>query len=670
MKISYKWVQDYCDFQGSPQDLEELLPNLGMEVEETIEIGEDVCFDLEITSNRNDLNGVIGVAREISCASGGELKIPEIGLKGSDEQAADFTSIDNQAPDLCPRYTARIITGVAIGPSPDWMISRLETVGLRSINNVVDITNFVLLEACQPLHAFDYETLDENRIVIRRGQDGESITSIDGTECKLTKEMLAIADASRAVAIAGVMGGLDTEVTESTKTILLESADFNGVSIRRTARGLGLTTDSSFRFERGVDPVGVEWASRRAAALIEELAGGTTVDGILDDWPGQKDPAKVSIRVPEVHRLLGDEIPGEKIKTILTSLSLDLTEGDADALTFEIPSFRKDLEREIDLIEEVSRVHGFNNIPTASNLPVTSAEYPTGERVADVVHQVMTGSGFDEIITVSFQSDEMAEGVSPWSNGTPLVNQNPVRKQEAVLRRSLIPSLMQVRQGNEGRSFNETFMYEIASVYLSGEKAEDNEEKRVLTFIHGLDFAETKGVIEQLTERLRIGDDTVISPAESSFLEKGTGAVWKAGQRVLGYLGTASRSLSDKFDLREAPSIAEIDLDALEEMASFGVSVTPLPRYPASDRDVAVIIPEEVTWEQVTQLVETLELPDLQSIEFFDLYRGKGIEKGKKSLAFRVVFQSAERTLTNEEVNEHRDAIIVRLGEQFGAVLR
>jgi phenylalanyl-tRNA synthetase beta chain len=229
---------------------------------------------------------------------------------------------------------------------------------------------------------------------------------------------------------------------------------------------------------------------------------------------------------------------------------------------------------------------------------------------------------------------------------------------------------MQVRQGNEGRSFNETFMYEIASVYLSGEKAEDNEEKRVLTFIHGLDFAETKGVIEQLTERLRIGDDTVISPAESSFLEKGTGAVWKAGQRVLGYLGTASRSLSDKFDLREAPSIAEIDLDALEEMASFGVSVTPLPRYPASDRDVAVIIPEEVTWEQVTQLVETLELPDLQSIEFFDLYRGKGIEKGKKSLAFRVVFQSAERTLTNEEVNEHRDAIIVRLGEQFGAVLR
>ena len=670
MKISYQWVKDYCDYQGTPEDLVELLPNLGMEVEETIEVGEDVCFDLEITSNRNDLNGVIGVAREIACASSGELKIPEIKLKGSDQQIANLTSIDNQAPDLCPRYTARVITGVTIGPSPKWLIERLEAIGMRSINNVVDITNFVLLEACQPLHAFDYDTLNENRIVIRRGLKDESITSIDGTECKLTNEMLVIADASRAVAIAGVMGGLDTEVTESTKTILLESADFNGVSIRRTARGLGIATDSSFRFERGVDPVGVEWASRRAAALIEDLAGGTTVDGFLDDWPGKKEPTTVSIRVPEIHRLLGDEIPGEKIKRILTSLSLELVEEDADSLTFDIPSFRKDLEREIDLVEEVARVHGFNNIATVSSLPVTSAKYPVPERVADVVHQVMTGSGFDEIITVSFQSDEMAETVSPWSNGTPLVNQNPVRKQEAVLRRSLIPSLMQVRQANEGRSFNETFMYEIASVYLSGERAEDYEEKRVLSFIHGLDFAETKGVIERLAERLRICADTVISPADPSFLEPSTGGVWKAGDRILGYLGTTSKALSDKFDLREAPAVAEIDLDALEEMASFDISVTPLPRYPASDRDVAVIIPEEVTWEQVTQLVEALELPDLQSIEFFDLYRGKGIDKGKKSLAFRVVFQSAERTLTNEEVNGHRDAIIARLGEQFGAQLR
>lgn len=670
MKISYQWVKDYCAYQGTPEDLRELLPNLGMEVAETIEIGGDVCFDLEITSNRNDLNGVIGVAREIACASGSELRIPEIELKGSDEGISNFTSIDNQTPELCPRYTARIITGVTIGPSPDWLVSRLSAVGMRSINNVVDITNFVLLEACQPLHAFDYDTLHENRIVIRRGQDGETITSIDGSECKLSEEMLVIADASRAVAIAGVMGGLDTEVTESTKTILLESADFTGVSIRRTARSLGIATDSSFRFERGVDPVGVEWASRRAAALIEELAGGTTVEGILDDWPGKKAPTKVSIRIPEVHRLLGDAIPGEKVKRILTSLSLELVEEDVDSLSFSIPSFRKDLEREIDLIEEVARVHGFNNIPTISSLPVTSADYPVRERVADVVHQVMTGSGFDEVITVSFQSDEMAEGVSPWSDGTPLVNQNPVRKQEAVLRRSLIPSLMQVRQANEGRSFNETFMYEIASVYLSGEKASDNEEKRVLSFIHGIDFAETKGVIEKLAERLRIGADTVIRPADRSFLEPGTGAVWKMGDRILGYLGTTSKPLSDKFDLREAPSVAEIDLDALEGMASFDVSVTPLPRYPASDRDVAVIIPEEVTWEQVTQLVEALGLPDLLSLEFFDLYRGKGIVQGKKSLAFRVVFQSAERTLTNEEVNGHRDAIIARLGEQFGAQLR
>jgi phenylalanyl-tRNA synthetase beta chain len=378
----------------------------------------------------------------------------------------------------------------------------------------------------------------------------------------------------------------------------------------------------------------------------------------------------VSLRIPEVHRLLGDEIPGKKIKRILTSLSLELVEEDADSLTFNIPSFRKDLEREIDLVEEVARVHGFNNIATVSSLPVTSAEYPVRERVADVVHQVMIGSGFDEIITVSFQSDEMAETVSPWSNGTPLVNQNPVRKQEAVLRRSLIPSLLQVRQANEGRSFNETFMYEIANVYLSGERPDDNIENRVMSFVHGLDFAETKGVIERLSERLRIGVDTIVSPADPSFLEPGTGAVWKAGDHILGYFGTTSKALSDKFDLREAPAVAEIDLDALEEMASFDVSVTPLPRYPASDRDVAVIIPEEVTWEQVTQLVEALKLPDMQSIEFFDLYRGKGIDTGKKSLAFRVVFQSAERTLTNEEVNSHRDAIIARLGEQVGAELR
>ena len=670
MKISTNWVRDYVDYDGSTAELVDLLGNLGIGLEELTELGGDTCIDLEITSNRNDLNCMIGIAREIASITGSPLKVPQVTLKGSAQKVADLTQVENQSPDLCPRYTARVVSGVKIGPSPDWMQQRLEAVGLRPINNIVDITNYVLLEVCQPLHAFDYDKLNEGRIVVRRGLAGEVITSIDGTECKLTPEMLVIADASRPVAIAGVMGGLDTEVSDSTTTVLLESADFNGPNVRRTSRALVLPSESSYRFERGVDPEGVEWASRRAASLMEELAGGTTADDVIDIWPGKKERRRVSVRASEIERVLGTAVSGSRASDILQGLDLETMSADDCEVTVEIPSFRPDLEREIDLIEEIARVNGFNSIPTDSGLGIRTVERPPREDLEDLVHEALTANGFDEVLTVSFLPEKLAGCVSPWSSGPPIITRNPVRKDESALRRSLIPLLLQVKRTNEDRSHPSISVYEVSNVYLRDEPNGPSCEKRVLSFLHDGEFGVSKGVIETLAERLRVQAETTFVTCEAPFLAPGSAAVWKAGDRILAYLGTASEALVQEYDLRGTPSVAELDLDAVLEVMSFEKTFAELPKFPATDRDIAIVVDEGVTWEQVTQMVESMDLPHLGSIEFFDLYRGKGIDKGKKSIAFRLVFQAPDRTLTNEEVNGYRDSAAARLEEQLGAVRR
>ena len=670
MKASFKWIQDYCRFEGTPEELAETLENLGLGLEAIDEVGDDVCLDFEVTSNRNDLNGIIGIAREVAAATGVPLTRPEPGLDEGEAPVSKFAQVEIECPDLCPRYTARVLTDVTIGPSPDWMRQRLEVVGLRPINNVVDITNYVLMEACQPLHAFDYAKLREGRIIVRRALPGEKITSIDGTDCELNREMMVIADASRPVAIAGIMGGIDTEVSDPTATVLLESAEFNGVNIRRTSRALGLPSESSYRFERGVDPVGVEWASRRAASLMQELAGARLAAGVIDVWPGRKETRRVSVRVPQIEKVLGTPVPAPRVKEILDHLQLPVVEASEAKVTVDVPSFRPDLEREIDLIEEIARVNGFDKIPTRTGMTICAADQARGDRLEDTVHEVLTASGFDEVLTVSFLPESLASQYSPWCSGPPLTTDNAVRKEECALRQSLIPHLCQVRKTNEDRSHLSVRLYEIASVYLREKAGGPNSEKRVLCFAHRGDFGESKGVLETLAERLRVPADTAFASCDVAFLESGTSAVWKAGEQVLGYLGKAPQGLVKQLDLREVPSLAEIDLDAVLGLASREMTFAELPRYPASDRDIAIVVDDNVAWEQITKTVDSANVPDVRAVEFFDLYRGKGLGEGKKSIAFRVVFQSAERTLTNEEVNAHRNTIVARLTEDLEAKLR
>jgi phenylalanyl-tRNA synthetase beta chain len=550
------------------------------------------------------------------------------------------------------------------------MQQRLEVVGLRPINNVVDITNYVLMEACQPLHAFDYGKLGGGRIIVRTARAGEILTAIDGTKCKLTPEMMVIADASRPVAIAGVMGGIDTEVSGGTATVLLESAEFNGPSIRRTSRALGLPSESSYRFERGVDPEGVEWASRRAAALMAELAGGTVAQGVIDVWPGKGGKRRVTVRVPEIERILGAPVSAPRVKEILSNLQLGIVEADEQRVTVEVPSFRPDLEREIDLTEEVARVDGYGKIPTRTSMTVCSAGRSPRETMEDMVHAVLTARGFDEVLTVSFLPEDLAKQYSPWCSGPPLTTDSAMRKDENALRRSLIPHLHQVRKTNEDRTHLSVRVYEVAQVYLRESAQSPNYEKRVLGFLHSGEFGETKGVLETLAERLRLRTETAFLPCEVTFLEFGTSAVWKSGDTILGYLGNAPQPLIKRFDLRETPSVAEVDLDALLELTTFGKSFAELPRFPATDRDIAIVVDEGVAWEQILKTVRSTDVPHLRSVEFFDLYRGKSIGPGRKSIAFRMVFQSPERTLTNEEVNEHRDAIVAQLTEELAAKLR
>jgi len=670
MKASFKWIQDYCKFDGTPEELGEVLGNLGLGLEALDEVGDDVCLDFEVTSNRNDLNGIIGIAREVAAATGVPLTLPALGLNEGEKPVAEFTQVDIECPDLCPRYTARVLTGVAMGPSPDWMQQRLEIVGLRPINNVVDITNYVLMEACQPLHAFDYEKLQEGRIIVRRAASGEKITSIDGTDCELNPEMMVIADASRPVAIAGIMGGIDTEVSDSTTTVLLESAEFNGVSIRRASRALGLPSESSYRFERGVDPAGVEWTSRRAASLMQELAGAGLASGVVDVWPGRRETPRVSVRVPQIEKILGVPVSASRVNEILERLQLQVVEANGEEVTVDVPSFRPDLEREIDLIEEVARVNGFDKIPTGTGMTICAADQSPAQSMGDTVHEVLTASGFDEVATVSFLPESLAKQYSPWCSGPPLTTDSAVRKEENALRQSLIPHLCQVRKANEDRSDLAVSIYEIASVYLREKPDGPNFEKRVLGFAHSGDFGESKGVIETLAERLRVRADTTFTSRDVPFLEPGTSAAWKAGERVLGYLGKPPGGLVKDLDLRRAPSLAEIDLGAILELTSSEMTFSELPRYPASDRDIAIVVEEGVTWQQITKTVDAANVPDVRAVEFFDLYQGKALGKGKKSIAFRVVFQSAERTLTNEEVNGHRDTIVAKLTNDLGAKLR
>ena len=665
MKVSYNWLKDYVDFSVPVDQLVEMLTVAGSEVEGFEKIGGDYCITLEIKSNRMDLLGTMGIAREIAAITGKPLKLPPVDCKTDAKPASAWSSVEVLDAKLCPRYTARVITGVKVGASPRWLVERLEAVGLRSINNVVDVTNYVMMENGQPLHAFDLDTLGGRKIIVRRAENGETLTTIDDVERRLTGENLVIADARRPVAVAGIMGGANTEVSSATRNVLLESAVFNPVSVRRTSRALGLATDASYRFERGVDPVGTEWASRRAIKLIADLAGGTVADGILDVSVIDLTPKRVTLRVPRIRRILGIDVPAKTAADILRRLEFTVISESDQQIEVAVPSWRAiDVFREVDLIEEVGRINGYDKVPLRSNMTIEVGAVSKFEKCERRMREVLTGCGFNEAISSSFLTPQLASTVNLWG-GEVVQVANPLRAEESALRPCLMPSLLHVKEINKNRGTQRCELFELGKVFLG-----PMVEKAAVGIIEEDGFYDLKGAVELVLDRFGLDGRTSMDAVDLKFFKPGRAIKITCDGSVLGYLGEVADAVAARFDLKQPVWMAELDLDQIVAVGVLERKSGEVPKFPPAPRDIAIVIDEPIAWRQVVECVEALPEPTRESIAFMSVYRGKPIEPGKKSLAFSLVYRAADRTLTNEEVTAAQERLIKHLQEKLGATLR
>ena len=668
MKTTYRWLQDYCKFDLSPEELCEVLTNAGLEVEALHPVGDDYCIEMEITSNRPDLLGTIGIARELSAATGVPLQIPDVTCAESDLGVTDLAQVEVVAEDLCPRYTARVLTDVRVGPSPSWLTSRLEAIGLRPVNNVVDITNYVLMECAQPLHAFDLDKLRDQKIVVRRAAPGEKVTAIDHTEYALTDDLLVIADSARPTAVAGVMGGLETEMADGTTRVLLESAQFDPGIVRTACRKLGLGSDSSYRFERGVDPVGVDWASRRAALLLVQLADAKLAKGVLDVGAPDLEPRRVSLRIPRCNEILGTEIDAEEAAGMLGSLGFEILETGRDALHVAVPTFRREVTREVDLIEEVARIYGYDKIPITIELPVDMEPRPRPDEVERLTREVLVGLGYHESLTSSFASEGVAQKCCPWPGRIPVSLVNPVRAEENFLRTSLLHGLLAAKQLNTRRGNASSPLFEISKSYFRSEEGGDPAETRTLTILDDSSVLDLKGSIETLLQRLGLSGRYTVREVQVPSLEPGKSAEVVLDDAVIGYFGELEGGLAAQYGVDAW--LCELDFDAISQCVSLQKTYRAVPRFPAVNRDVAIVVDESVPWAQLVDAMGSAAPPILEDIRFFDCYTGKQVPPGKKSLAFTLVFRSPDRTLLGEEAADAQQAIVAELERRFGATLR
>ena len=644
---------------------------------------DDVVFELEITPNRPDCLSLIGVAREIRAETGNPLKLPQVNFKESETDIRNLTSVTIDAPDLCPRYAARVIQGVKVAESPAWLQQRLESVGVGIINNIVDITNFVLMEYGQPLHAFDYHKLAENRIVVRRAANGEQLTTLDEVERELTPDMLVIADAKKPVALAGIMGGYDSEITETTCDILLESAYFNPSSVRATAKALGINTEASYRFERGADPGIVPAALDRAAQLITELAGGTICEGIVDVYPGQEPLTRIQLRPERVNFVLGTTIEVAEMVQILSRLDFDVeTSGDVYQVT--VPTFRSDITREIDLIEEIARVYGYDNIPTTlpkGDIPVP-APNPTTE-VHKRIKRFLLAAGMMEAINYSFCAPTCFDKIRLDANDPlrdTLKLQNPLSPEMSVLRTTLLPSLLDNAQHNRNHQIDTIALFEMGSVFIRN--GVQKEPERVAGILAGQigegvysnpyrppDFFDIKGLVEGMLEVCGIADYALQKTDVPTF-HPGRNAEVVSGDRRIGTFGEAHPEVLENYDLPYKAYLFEFDLQGLVDAAIFAKRFEPISIYPKVARDLAIVVDKEILSDMPTGLIYATGGDAVETVRLFDVYEGEQVPEGKKSLAYTITYHSATETLTDKAVNALHDKVVERLNQELGAELR
>ena len=662
--------------------------------------GSDVVYDLEITPNRPDWNSVIGIAREISALTGNPLKLPVIQfLNTSSEPISGVVKIRVEDAALCPRYTARLVRSVKVGPSPDWLRNTLEKVGVRSINNVVDVTNYVMLEVGQPLHAFDYHLLARKdatsvpTIVVRHAANDEKFTTLDKQERTLKGDMLLIADETKGIALAGVMGGLNTEINDRTEDVLIESAYFNPTNIRRTSKALGLRSESSYRFERGADVGICDWASRRAAQLICELAGGELLAHYEDTNPHPASGKTIALRPEKVSQLLGIELGAEVITRHLTSLGLTATAP----MSFTIPTFRVDLKREVDLIEEIARLHGVDKIPS------TPPRGAIGANAFDAVYdeiaearRLLAGLGLNEA-----QGQTLVANAQCHIAGDQLVRlANPLSSDMDVLRPSLIPGLLDSLRHNLTRKNYDVALFEIgrvfqqraASVPLAKPDANRQpdaggtlEERRIAIALTGrrapgfwsgddrdakFDLSDLKGLLEEFLEQFGVRGVTYTRRAEPTALLIESATIALGGKLPLGEIGQLSPLLAKRHDLRDAVFVAELNLDQLLARRNAAKAFKPLTQFPSSRRDVAMLVPEATTHDAVLGAVRQAKPQNLETVELFDVFRVKNIPAGQKSVAYAFTYRGTEKTLTDAEVNAAHEKVVGQCKTVLGATLR
>ena len=676
MLVSWNWLKQYVALDMDREELENRLAMSGLNHEGTETVLDDFAVDLEVTSNRPDCLGHIGVAREIAVLYGLPLSIPTPNPQATGPNVNTGFSITIEAPELCPRYTARIIRGVKIGESPQWMQEQLRTVfapvnkDWNPVNNVVDITNYVLMECGQPLHAFDLGKLQGEQIIVREATDGEEFEALDHHTYKLTPSMCVIADANRPVAIAGIMGGADSEVSDGTTDILIESAAFSSMATRATSRALNLHSPSSYRFERALDPQGVEWAANRACELILEHCGGTLDDGLIDAGATTWQPAPVVMRLSQVERILGISIDADEVKRILLALGNTETESDDCSLTVTPPTWRRDLTRETDLLEEIARIHGYEKIPEDVGVPMAASFRSDWDRVASKLRTTMTAMGFDESLTASVVPAAWTQTYSPWSVEAPLRTLSPMLKGADALRTSLVPSLLEVRRINQSLANPSVELFETAKIYLPADSGLPQEQWTLgITSGHG--FQHLKGVIETALRSLKIDAPLTVETAEQDLLHADYCASLTLNGEHFGFLGEVNEAGLKTFSLRSPASIAEIRMDLLVQHSTLIPQHSQLSNFPAITRDLNIVLSESVRWDALEASVRSaVDAEQLEDITYQETYRDPERDGADvKRVLFTVKLRRSDETMTSEEADGVRSEIVAAIESQLGGKL-
>ena len=645
---------------------------------------DDTVFELEITPNRGDWASMIGVARELSALYKTPLRLPQFKLQEDGPPASDYSSVTIEAPDLCPRYAGRIITGVTIGPSPLWLQQRLLAAGQRPINNIVDVTNLVLLETCQPLHAFDLNKLHEKRIVVRTAKHNETLETLDEQRRKLTPEMLVIADAQHPVALAGIMGGAESEVVDGTTDIFLESAYFHPASVRATARALGMNTEASQRFQRGADPEMAIWALDRAAYLIQLVAGGAIAKGRLDEYPKLFETKTLQLRYERTDLLLGTAVPPQEQRSILERLSFTPTGAEETGCTVHIPSWRHDVAREADLIEEIARVYGYERI--AATLPPVRQNaliFAPQEGPLRNLRNHLTHIGLTEIMCMTFSNPRELEKVGLSEEARTQVSlQNPLSENSSGLRTSLIPGVLSTLASNLRKGSLDLAFFETGPVYnlVEGEDLPDESLRCAIALtgapggkhwsapLQRADFYDLKGYLEALMTHLRLGWE--LAPVDSPTYHPRASAQILVAGKPAGTMGETHPKVLEAFDIHQPVYLLELDLATLlAETVSPSLFAQP-PTFPPSLRDLAFTVDKSVPAAELLQTVRAAGGRLLSKVSLFDLYTGKQVPEGKKSVALNLVFQAADRTLTDADTEKRYEKIIAQLRKTHGAELR